>query len=181
MHRNEYLFLLHLPFCSFSCWLLFLGVCSSVTAFIQKREREEKEKEKEKQRQRERERDGEAMSIVNLGLRRFGALPLYSRVSLGARAAYSTSSASSSSSEEDLGGAAGLRSSVGRSERGSTTPRFYKMATAEEDDVHAGQWCVKLDGRKLKTPTLKVLLLPTAALAHAIAAEWQYQSSSSIR
>ena len=56
MHRNEYLFLLHLPFCSFSCWLLFLGVCSSVTAFIQKREREEKEKEKEKQRQRERER-----------------------------------------------------------------------------------------------------------------------------
>ncbi len=52
MHRNEYLFLLHLPFCSFSCWLLFLGVCSSVTAFIQQkrneRERGEREREERK-------------------------------------------------------------------------------------------------------------------------------------
>ena len=28
---------------------------------------------------------------------------------------------------------------------------------------------------------LKILLLPNAALAHAIAVEWEYQSSSSIR
>ncbi|QDZ24718.1 ATP synthase mitochondrial F1 complex assembly factor 2 [Chloropicon primus] len=72
-------------------------------------------------------------------------------------------------------------SSVGRSDQGSTSPRFYKRATAAEAEEAKGKWCVKLDGRKLRTPSLKVLLLPNAALAHAIAVEWEYQSSSSIR
>ncbi len=78
-----------------------------------------------------------------------------------------------------VGGPTG--SSVGRSEQGSTTPRFYKRASAHRDEEHASHWCVKLDGRKLKTPTLKPLLLPNASLAHAIALEWEYQSSSAIR
>uniref|UniRef100_A0A7S3C9U7 ATP synthase mitochondrial F1 complex assembly factor 2 n=1 Tax=Chloropicon roscoffensis TaxID=1461544 RepID=A0A7S3C9U7_9CHLO len=72
-------------------------------------------------------------------------------------------------------------SSVGRSDQGSTSPRFYKRATAARDEENEGLWCVKLDGRKLRTPSLKVLHLPNAALAHAIAVEWEYQSTSSIR
>lgn len=72
-------------------------------------------------------------------------------------------------------------SSVGRSDQGSTAPRFYKRATASMDEDNQGMWCVKLDGRKLRTPSLKVLLLPNAALANAIAIEWEYQSTSSIR
>ena len=110
-----------------------------------------------------------------------------------------------STSEKDGTISSLATSSVGRSDQGSTSPRFYKRATAARDEENEGLWCVKLDGRKLRTPSLKVswtpigyktqvadpllpilailqvLHLPNAALAHAIAVEWEYQSTSSIR
>jgi chaperone required for assembly of F1-ATPase len=50
--------------------------------------------------------------------------------------------------------------------------RFYAEATAApRGDGHA----VHLDGRPLRTPGKLVLILPTAALADAIAAEWAAQ------
>lgn len=50
--------------------------------------------------------------------------------------------------------------------------RFYAEATAApRGDGHA----VHLDGRPLRTPGKLVLILPTAALADAIAAEWATQ------
>ncbi len=50
--------------------------------------------------------------------------------------------------------------------------RFYAEATAApRGDGHA----VHLDGRPLRTPGKLVLILPTAALADAIAAEWGAQ------
>lgn len=51
--------------------------------------------------------------------------------------------------------------------------RFYKdagFAAAE------GGWGVQLDGKPLRTPAKKLLVLPTEALARAIAAEWQGQA-----
>jgi chaperone required for assembly of F1-ATPase len=61
----------------------------------------------------------------------------------------------------------------------STTPRtadpvrrFYAAATAGADgDVHV----VRLDQRVLKTPAGRPLHLPTSALAHGVAAEWDAQ------
>ena len=53
--------------------------------------------------------------------------------------------------------------------------RFYKdvsIALAE------GGFCVLLDGKPVKTPGRNALLLPTAALAGAIAAEWQSQGEA---
>jgi chaperone required for assembly of F1-ATPase len=49
------------------------------------------------------------------------------------------------------------------------TRRFYKNATATEENG------VALDGRPLKTPMKHALIVPTRALAEAIAAEWQAQ------
>lgn len=50
--------------------------------------------------------------------------------------------------------------------------RFYKEVTvAPRDGGHA----VLLDGRAIKTPAKAPLLLPTAALAEAVAAEWRAQ------
>ena len=53
--------------------------------------------------------------------------------------------------------------------------RFYKdvsIAPAE------GGFCVLLDGKPIKTPARNALLLPTEALAGAIAAEWQSQGEA---
>ena len=47
--------------------------------------------------------------------------------------------------------------------------RFYKIATVTAD------LGVALDGKPVKTPGKAALLLPTAALAEAVAAEWQSQ------
>ena len=47
--------------------------------------------------------------------------------------------------------------------------RFWKTSTAVESD---GGFGVTLDGRPLKTPARVPVLVPTAALAGAIAAEW---------
>lgn len=50
--------------------------------------------------------------------------------------------------------------------------RFWKDATAEPAD---GGFAVKLDGRGVKTPAKTPLVVPTEALAEAIAYEWQAQ------
>ncbi|MCW8915335.1 MAG: ATPase [Magnetovibrio sp.] len=53
-----------------------------------------------------------------------------------------------------------------------TTKRFYKEAgTAQTDEGY----CVTLDGRAVKTPAGKSLVLPSEALAKAVAAEWDAQ------
>lgn len=71
---------------------------------------------------------------------------------------------------------------VGRSDKGSTSPRFYKNVSVKADISSEGtSWFVQLDGRTLKTPSKAKLALPTEALAHAIAAEWEYQEAKSIR
>src|SRR5262245_59113325 len=48
--------------------------------------------------------------------------------------------------------------------------RFYKETSVEADD---DGWRVLLDGKPMRTPAKAVLVLPTRALAAAIAAEWR--------
>lgn len=50
--------------------------------------------------------------------------------------------------------------------------RFYKTVTIERDE---GGFAVLLDGRRVNTPDRKPLLLPTTALAEAVAEEWREQ------
>jgi chaperone required for assembly of F1-ATPase len=50
--------------------------------------------------------------------------------------------------------------------------RFYKMVAIEPDG--AG-FTVRLDGKKVRTPGKALLVLPTRALAEAVAAEWRAQ------
>ena len=50
--------------------------------------------------------------------------------------------------------------------------RFWKAATAHACD---GGYTVTLDGRTVKTPAKALLVVPTDALAQAIAAEWDAQ------
>lgn len=50
--------------------------------------------------------------------------------------------------------------------------RFWKTATAEPCD---GGFCVRLDGRAVKTPAKAPFVLPTLAMAKAAAAEWDAQ------
>lgn len=52
--------------------------------------------------------------------------------------------------------------------------RFYKQVAAVQDD---GGFGVRLDDRPLRTPRKLPLLLPTAALAEAVAAEWTAQGA----
>jgi chaperone required for assembly of F1-ATPase len=54
----------------------------------------------------------------------------------------------------------------------SAGKRFYKLAAATAD------LGVALDGRPVKTPGKHALVLPTAALAEAVAAEWQAQGET---
>ncbi len=56
---------------------------------------------------------------------------------------------------------------------GWTAKRFWKAARSEKTD--AG-WQVRLDDRTIHTPGKSALVLPSAALAKAIAAEWDAQS-----
>lgn len=58
----------------------------------------------------------------------------------------------------------------------SLARRFYKTASTVKTE-EAG-WCVLLDGRAVKTPLRKELLLPTEALAEAVAAEWNAQKDT---
>ena len=48
--------------------------------------------------------------------------------------------------------------------------RFWKNVAAEAED---GGWTVKLDDRPLRTPARQPLVVPTRALADAIAEEWR--------
>jgi chaperone required for assembly of F1-ATPase len=50
--------------------------------------------------------------------------------------------------------------------------RFWTEAAVAAEDTG---WSVRLDDRPLRTPARAPLLLPTAALAEAVAAEWQRQ------
>ena len=50
--------------------------------------------------------------------------------------------------------------------------RFYKLVTVETGD---DGFIVLLDGRTIKTPLRAELILPTQAVADAVAAEWQAQ------
>src|SRR5512138_275704 len=51
--------------------------------------------------------------------------------------------------------------------------RFYKLAAAAPEE--SGGYAVLLDGRPVRTPAKAPLTLPSAALAAAIAEEWQGQ------
>jgi chaperone required for assembly of F1-ATPase len=53
--------------------------------------------------------------------------------------------------------------------------RFYRQVAAQPA---AGGFAVALDDRPIRTPAKAPLLLPTAALAEAIAAEWQAQGET---
>jgi chaperone required for assembly of F1-ATPase len=59
-----------------------------------------------------------------------------------------------------------------RSMRPQLRRRFYQHAGVEPD---AGEFGIVLDGRPVKTPARRPLAAPTAALAQAIAAEWEAQ------
>lgn len=58
---------------------------------------------------------------------------------------------------------------------GWTAKRFWKAATAE---TAPGGWEVRLDGRPVRTAAKAPLVLPTAALARAVAAEWDAQGAT---
>lgn len=53
--------------------------------------------------------------------------------------------------------------------------RFWKQATAIETE---GGYTVQLDGRPVKTPAKTLLVVPTLAMAQAIAAEWEAQTGA---
>lgn len=53
--------------------------------------------------------------------------------------------------------------------------RFYRAATAGPEGMG---WTVRLDDRPLRTPAKVPLILPTRALAEAIAAEWAAQEGT---
>jgi chaperone required for assembly of F1-ATPase len=55
----------------------------------------------------------------------------------------------------------------------SAPRRFYKNATVTEVE---GGWGIQLDGKTLRSPAKRPFVLPTEALAVAIAEEWQSQA-----
>jgi chaperone required for assembly of F1-ATPase len=61
---------------------------------------------------------------------------------------------------------------VARLDEGDKPRRFYKSAVAAPAD---GGFAVLLDGRPARTPAAGRLILPTAALAKMVAAEWEAQ------
>lgn len=56
-----------------------------------------------------------------------------------------------------------------------TAKRFWKTATVEAVE---GGFTVRLDGRAVKTPAKAPLILPTLAMAQAVAAEWDAQEGA---
>jgi chaperone required for assembly of F1-ATPase len=54
----------------------------------------------------------------------------------------------------------------------SAPRRFYKIAASTPVE---GGWGIQLDGKALRSPAKRTFLLPTEALAEAIAGEWQAQ------
>lgn len=53
--------------------------------------------------------------------------------------------------------------------------RFWEQVTVNETD---GQYSIELDGRAVKTPAKSGLVLPTRAMAEAIAEEWRAQEDA---
>jgi chaperone required for assembly of F1-ATPase len=64
--------------------------------------------------------------------------------------------------------------SAQRAMRPPVLKRFYKYAAASEME---GGFALLLDGKTARTPAKKRLVLPTRALAEAIAAEWKVQEN----
>ncbi|MBC7907798.1 MAG: ATPase [Rhodospirillaceae bacterium] len=56
-----------------------------------------------------------------------------------------------------------------------TIKRFYKQADVAEAE---GGFAIRLDGRPIKTPAGKQLIVPSRALADAMAAEWDEQGEN---
>ncbi|CAI7895809.1 unnamed protein product [Closterium sp. NIES-53] len=125
------------------------------------------------------------------------------RLAAGVLAARAFSSAGSPAGEEGATGAA-RRNSDGADAEGSanseparsagsvdaaaepTRPpllrkRPFKAAYAKAAEDGGGGWVVMLDGRMLQTPAKRIIRLPSAALAHALAAEWEWQESVKLR
>jgi chaperone required for assembly of F1-ATPase len=59
-----------------------------------------------------------------------------------------------------------------RNMRPNLRQRFYETAASKPE---AGGYAVLLDGKVVRTPARQALILPTQALADAVAAEWQDQ------
>ncbi len=59
-------------------------------------------------------------------------------------------------------------------ERRAKPKRFYKEASAAP--AEEGGWSVLLDGRAVRSPSKRRLVVPSEALARAIAAEWDAQA-----
>lgn len=57
--------------------------------------------------------------------------------------------------------------------------RFYKGASV--GPAEGGGFHILLDGKALRTPARKPLVLPSRALALAVAAEWEFQDHRHIR
>ncbi|KAL6776298.1 ATP12 [Auxenochlorella protothecoides x Auxenochlorella symbiontica] len=66
------------------------------------------------------------------------------------------------------------------SPRETSIGRFYKHVGVRPEDQGQG-YHVTLDSRVLRTPAQKPLMVPSEALAHAIAAEWECQVSGLLR
>ncbi len=62
------------------------------------------------------------------------------------------------------------------SHQSASAKRFYKSADVSPHE--GGGFGVLLDGRSLKTPAGRPLVVPTEALAHAIAREWNAQAET---
>ena len=60
--------------------------------------------------------------------------------------------------------------------RAAAIKRFFKTASVGE--AEGGGFALLLDGRRARTPAKKPLILPTRALAEAIAAEWAGQGET---
>lgn len=56
--------------------------------------------------------------------------------------------------------------------------RFYKDVTVAEAEAGAGAFKVLLDGRGVRTPAKRELVLPNRRLAEAVAVEWRAQQST---
>ncbi|GJP57077.1 hypothetical protein CLOM_g16112 [Closterium sp. NIES-68] len=59
--------------------------------------------------------------------------------------------------------------------------RPFQAAYAQAAEDGGGGWVVMLDARMLQTPAKRLIRLPSAALAHALAAEWEWQESAKLR
>ncbi|KAK9811463.1 hypothetical protein WJX72_004319 [[Myrmecia] bisecta] len=73
-----------------------------------------------------------------------------------------------------------LTAGVSDTRSDGTVLRFYKTVGVRLEEQQGG-YQVTLDGRPLKTPARKPLVLPTYALALAVAAEWEWQDARRIR